>query len=359
MLLAGVVWIWLQLRKNQLQLKPFLIQNRWLILATCLLFLRQFFSPMPSVSFWYMWKGAELGVCAWCYRSLWPALQHRLIFASLLITILFQIGVISYQFFAQQPLFPYFVLGETRLTSSINIARSVFQDGEKILPYGTTAHPNIAAGFLIIVGVLWLMYGTKKRMSVMDAGIIALLSWAIFATQSVSAGASLIVFLLFQSFFLVRQWSRSITVCILIAPLLLSISPLSFSQESIFRRNLLNQHALRTLFQHPWWGSGLGVFTVTLKNQLHGSGELVRFVQPVHHGLMLLLAETGVLGILFFWCMVGRTMWSWFQRNAAWLLLLAPLIALDHYLFTQWVGGFSLTLMAILTGRSQKILQED
>lgn len=346
-LLAGVVWLWLQWRENWQHLWPFLKHNRWLVLVGCLVLVRQFFSPLPPVSWWYIWKVCELGVFAWCYRTLWPKLQHRLISAALLITLLFQIMVVSCQFFLQRPLFPYFVLGETRLASPINIARAVFQDGEKILPYGTTAHPNIAAGFIVIVGALWLIDRANRQPGGLELAVVALISWTLFLTQSGSAVLAFLLFLLFQSLLLVRRWSAYIALLIVALPVLLSRLSIASPQESVFRRSLLNEHALRVLFQHPWWGTGLGVFTTTLKNPLPAAAELVRFVQPVHHGLLLMLAETGLAGGVFVWLTVRKNFSLWIQHNAVWILLLAPLLALDHYLLTQWAGGFALVLISI------------
>src|SRR5690606_15562750 len=119
--------------------------------------------------------------------------------------------------------------------------------------------------------------------------------------------------------------------------------------ESFDRRVFLNAHAVTVFAQQPLWGNGLDMFTTTLKNI--SNNELVRFVQPTHNVPLLWLAEAGALGIALLWSVVKKLSY----REHWWLLTLAPLLSLDHYLLTQWAGAFLLILtLAISQGKTEE-----
>lgn len=327
------------------KIQLFLKKNTWLILAFLLLIIRQFFSPIPAVSLWSLSKLIELGLFAWCLTDLWPRISHKLFQLALLLTILFQAGIASLQFFRQQPLFEYQVLGETQLTGSINIARSIFRTGEKILPYGTTAHPNILAGSLVILTMLWLKLRDQRRENFTWQALVfvTIISWTLFLTQSYSAIIALAVFFIFQSLPKIKHWAPWLAGGGIIAiPLMLFFMPLRLQSESLLRRNFLNTQAIAVITKNPLDGVGLSAFSTTLKTPAANQAELVRFVQPVHNVFLLLLTETGWLGLGIFFLTVKhfKNTEHWY-----WLVALIPLLSLDHYLVTQWAGMMMLGLL--------------
>jgi hypothetical protein len=84
------------------------------------------------------------------------------------------------------------------------------------------------------------------------------------------------------------------------------------------------------------------MFATTLKTPFANAGELIRFIQPTHNVPLLLLAETGLLGGVSMYLLAKKYL---LKTDPAWLVLLAVLVSLDHYLVTQWVGGVLLVLI--------------
>lgn len=354
-LLTIIIWLVGKIRGEQKKIQPFLKKNAaWLIL---LLFLgaRQFFSTAPIVSLWFFTKLLEWLLFGWCLIDVWPNLRHRLIQTALLLTIVFQGFITTAQFIHQQPLFDYQVLGETRFAGAINVARAEFKTGEKILPYGTTAHPNILAGVMVLAGAWWLTQRaiSQKKLGWLELGIVALVSWSIFLTQSTSALISWTLFLLWQEWSWLQARGTNIALGLLIlTPAVLLFAPTTWQTESFFRRNLLNAHAVTEFFKQPLIGVGLNQFTGTMANLTgQASDQFIRFIQPAHHVPLLWLAETGLLGLVLIWSLFKKINWT---KPTPWLLTLTPLLSLDHYLLTQWVGGLLLTIIIVYQHQSDK-----
>ena len=348
-LLLLILWLPKKIYSQRQKILPFLKKNILLVVAVFILLARQFFTPLPIISLWYAIKVLELVLFGWCLIDIWPKISRRLMEYVLLLTVLFQAGVATLQFLRQQSLFPYRILGETQLAGSINIAQAAFAKGQTILAYGTTAHPNILAGVVVVFGLLWLKLRLTRRRFVgwQELSVIGIIGAVLFITQSYSAILALIGFLIIRSFPWLQSQARKIGWgVVLLAPLLLLALATQFTDESIFRRAFLNAHAVSVFLQQPLAGVGLGLFTTQLNNT--PAQELIRFIQPVHNGLLLLLTEAGILGGI-----VGLLGWQRFKRRlpTEWLWLLAVLLSFDHYLVTQWVGGVMLVLVISLLNK--------
>jgi len=72
----------------------------------------------------------------------------------------------------------------------------------------------------------------------------------------------------------------------------------SLSDESVVRRITLNNIAISLWQQSPVVGIGLGNFLVALPQS--AAGRQINFLQPVHNIYLLLLSETGLLGLCLF-----------------------------------------------------------
>jgi hypothetical protein len=324
-------------------------------------FLSQFFTAKPLASVWFFVKLMEWGWLAYFLFEHRSLLLAKKILFSMGVTLLFQSVVGLGQFFFQSSVFPsYLFLGEPRLQFPIGLAKDVFITGLKILPYGTTSHPNILGGFLAL-GSLMLIFALKKYPRIFDywSEVKHFLLFAIgisvvtlFFTQSVSAWMSFgagLVFLVSEKK-LLRHWEifgvASLLFSFLIVPIGLHFLASSYSQiPSIFRRDLLLTSAIQMWLKNPVFGVGLDNFTAQLENFSH-SREVVRFVQPVHHVGFLWLAETGVIGM-------GVLGWIIFKLKKIPHLLptfslvffiILPIFSLDHYLLTSQSG----VLMVIL-----------
>ncbi|MCC6711092.1 MAG: O-antigen ligase family protein, partial [Candidatus Pacebacteria bacterium] len=259
-----------------------------------------------------------------------------------------QLLLANLQFFKQSNLFSYRFLGETSLTNSINIARTQFKTGLTITPYGSTAHPNILAGFLMVYAIILLNKLELKKINHQYFGwlLIFLVSWTIFLTQAYSAIIALTIYLTLKTF---PQLKSKLSISLFLAltvggSILLVYLDKSFSDLSLKRRIFLNQQGLKIWLENFILGTGLNSFLYSLKSNY--SSEIVRFIQPVHHTLLLWLTETGLIGLGLL-----ATIKAWLMKEKTLILLFTflPIITLDHYLLTQWVGGWLILVMVSLT----------
>jgi len=258
-------------------------------------------------------------------------------------TLIFQSLLAIYQFIFQESLLKYQILGETNLKDLANISRAQFFFGERILPYGTTAHPNILAGLIVIFSILIIQQikGCKKT-------IIALLANAlliIYLTQSLTA---LLTLGLFGLYLLLDKIKAQRTVIIfivyyffvLLLPFFLTkMTPNedNFYVDSLERRVTLNQAALTMFEKNMIFGVGINNFTLELEKYTNNSAykEIVRFVQPAHNLLFLMLSEGGLLLLTVLFLLIKQLRVKHFYSKSMILLAIA---SLDHYLFTQFSG---------------------
>lgn len=285
-------------------------------------------------------------------------LSSKITIVAIKTTLIFQSLLAWFQYLNQQSFFGYLFLGETNLNSYSGIAKSTVFGPEKILPYGTTAHPNILGGVLAVFTLFHLnhiIYGTKKYQKINF--IILLLSVsAILLTQSFSAFLALIIgsitiYLKIKHRFKLtsRQYfTLFVTTNILILILLSGrFFQINKTEISIFRRSYLNNTAYNMITDNAFTGVGLQNFTA-LAEKFSENDEIVRFVQPVHNLALLLISETGLLGVailLIFILPILRK--KQVIKHPEYLLALLPIAVLDHYLFTVQSGLLLLTLIVL------------
>lgn len=318
-----------------------------------LLFLRQLLSATPLAALSHLFH-----LCL--FVLLWISLQvdpfwkkHRVqagIYGALVCVVLFQTGLALYQFVEQRSLFAYYYLGESQLSELTNISRGQFFFGERLLPYGSTAHPNILAGIIALFSILLIQKTRSNLLIKLALAGNALL--IVYLTQSWSA---LITLGLFGIYSLIRHHPQQKIITLVCSYLFLIILPLAMSyqnsiwqeRESVYRRQALNQSALLMIRDYVWWGVGLNSFTGVLEKEaaLQINREVVSFIQPVHHALLLIFAEGGVL-LLIILVLLIRT--SSVTQLGPKTLVLLGILSLDHYLFSQAVGLHTALLFYML-----------
>ena len=138
-------------------------------------------SPIPAIFKWFKFLEFSL-LAAWIKQYRPPIIKP------LLVAVIFQSLLALGQWFHQGSLFHYWFFGEQPYSSATpGIDKITWFDGSfKIPPLGTTPHPNVLAGFLVIS--LALLKGPSLRSKVGPYWIIfssALLT--IFFTFSLSA----------------------------------------------------------------------------------------------------------------------------------------------------------------------------
>lgn len=216
-------------------------------------------------------------------------------------------------------------------------------------PLGTTAHSNVLGGVLAIYLVLsWLVIrqlekketSNMLRLCWLCAAIVSVT--ALFLTQSVSAWMTVIVGLLI-ALFPVRQYQKQIIAVVVVifiaSPLAIHLAANHWpSNESLVRRDYLNQAGWRMWLAHPWFGVGMQNSTAYVE-EYSEVREVARFTQPPHHSGVLSLAETGLIGINLTFVMLKK------KRIP---LLLIPLLLVDHYLLSITSGRYSILIFLLL-----------
>ena len=360
LLLCWVIELIHQFRHHQLQWSQKHILFCGLnLVALAALTVMQLQSSHVASSLWFLVKVVEFELLA-----LW-LIQHRQFFNkkiisfALAVMIAFQSLVGITQFTIQSSVFPeYAWLGETRLDKRAGLARGVFQYQEKILPYGTTSHPNVLAGVLAMSLILLWKTGRRHHHSAVIRAVGGIVSSAaiivILLSQSWSAAMALVIGT--SLLYVPRLWRSSHRLSLAAAALsalIILFSPFVTAQlaqhftgePSLVRRSALNEGAVNMFLHHQFWGVGLNAFVAHVETYAE-SGEVIRFVQPVHHVGLLMLSELGVVGMTLLVLMALTGVWligaerrqRVLQVIPYAVLPLVPLLIWDHYLWTQQVG---------------------
>jgi len=241
------------------------------------------------------------------------------------------------QWFKQGSILGYYFFGENRYTvSTPGIATLDLMGIRKARPYGTFPHPNVLGGYLAVL-LPWIFYegikgvkggkGLKERrfyLLTFGLGLVAL-ALSFSRPAWVVGGLGVAVVLLLDSR---RRF---------LFPVFLHSSFLIPNSLSFLRRAELNWMALQMLKDHPLFGVGLNNFTVRMSEYGEVSGW-IRFLQPAHNVYLLIAAETGLLGLAAFLCLLFSAFrFLWRGKKDLLLISLSQVTLLcfvDHYFFT-------------------------
>jgi O-antigen ligase len=292
-------------------------------------------------------------------------------------------------------------VGERTITALTPGAATTVLGGEVVLrPYATFPHPNVLAGFLLL-GLTWILLrpqdfstrparsaaaaaGQMRRLSpiaFLRVGSLLLGSLGLFSTLSRIPILLWGVVLFGYGCFQLRQrlqtrrslplsrkpWSLTaillgvLALGFLLLPLLTLMAERfagsSLNEESFLVRWDLTQIAWQLIRAHPLLGVGLGNFLLNSAPLRAPETPLFLAVQPVHNLFLLILAETGVLG-LFLWCwFLIRSFRAAFISTRIVLGLLLLLGLFDHYFLTLQQGQLLLAFFLGLcwTGRARRL----
>lgn len=267
--------------------------------------------------------------------------NERIFFWGVLLPLLFEsILGISQMVFGRT--IGFWIFGERSFSiATPAIAKFDFYGLQFLRPYGTFSHPNILAAFLIIflilLGVfLRKMPNVKKVESFFHSVAIFLSIAGIMASASRSA-----IFTFFNEFFFSKK-SKKIFLFLLIICLIPFLytrfsSLLTFDNLSLLRREYLIESGFNIFTKFPLSGIGLNNFILFLSGDyVPGPG---RFLQPVHNIYLLILAETGVIGLIGWIVLIGSVFFKNLKLKITtyklkiWLVILF-LGLFDHYFLT-------------------------
>jgi hypothetical protein len=340
----------------------FIKNNKLITFLFLILFIKQFFNSRPLISFFYF-----LTIIKFTFLFLIFNEKKQLFFQKKNLkkiwflvfnfTFIFLILLSFYQFIFQKSLFPYRVLGEPNLSKNFNITKGNFFGNYRLLPYACSAHPNILASQILILGII-LLFSTNSNFYLKKNWqkntykflIISLIFTIIFLTKSLSILISFLLFLLINK---IRKKPKINLIPLLLLVGFLACPLFLFSlkshNNSIIRRNNLQQQAYHLFVKNPVFGVGWSHFT-SFSEKYYKSREVLFFNQPVHNVFWLFLSENGLFGIiillLVYWKLKKTKKYQTTLQNLEKnLLILLPILCLDHHFFTINSSIFSLFLI--------------
>ena len=264
--------------------------------------------------------------------------------------------------------------------SAAQLGDSVFTvNGERVLrAYGSFPHPNIFGGSLGVgLFAWWAAMADMKRSWTMRKHLIiagigsALLLGGLIATGSRSAFLGVLVGLLLvfivksiPNMTVARPLVFILGVAAVIGSLVSSfyLTDLASSirgggvneERSLTERAVLYEDFVPFIMvTNPIVGRGFGAYVLSFSDVVPGKNAFD--YQPVHNVLLLIFAETGILGLLAMLCWFANVTLITFSRfphrDSLYAFGMANVVLMisffDHYLWSSWSG---LVLIAFVLG---------
>lgn len=346
-------------------------QNKKNILLIFLLFLSLFIgvinSENPKAGLYGILKITEYLFLGIYIITSFENLSKKYILSILFFGVIFESALSFLQVFKNGSLNGiFYFLGERFFNSQTPGIANASVNGQLFLrPYATFSHPNALAGYLIFAMAFITVY--KKYVSskiffltiligsmtlLLTLSRIAILTWIIYliflfcvpffkkyknniSNKNVATGISAVILLIFlmfaffQNTLFVQRFIKTRIV-----------------EESFVQREYLINQSLNMFNKNPVFGVGVNNYY----NNLEKSKEKTLFIQPVHNIFLLVLSETGLIGITYFLFIFYKALKSAFVNNKkinSFVLttLLIILGMFDHYFLTLQQGQIMFVLI--------------
>ncbi len=262
-------------------------------------------------------------------------------------SLVWQSVVVFLQFLYQRSL-GLWILGERSFNSTTpDIAHFEFFGYQLLRPYGTFSHPNVLGAFLVIYTIILISSKPNKTtfLTSVTATVLTFSKGAIltFITAFIVMSNNLKEFVL-----------KSMLLGLIV--LLLAKIATTTQVASVAERLTLIQAALNISLKNLIFGVGAGNFILELSKLDLTSISQIRLLQPVHNVFLLVLAENGLFGLLFFTLFLFAVSQK-AQTKEKTAIFIAILIfsSIDHFLWTLQQGLliFWLSLSWILSSQKQ------
>ncbi len=354
------------IRSTHLLLHTISLDTAMLAISCLLLISNLVLSSSPILSFLGIVKGLEMVFWGWyCYHQLQKTENVGGIVLAMVCGIVLESVLALGQYWNHGSFGGiWYLLGERTFSSDTPGIANATVNGTLVLrPYGTLPHPNVLAGYLL-TGNLFLfavMNRGSSRINRLITLTFVLSSIVLISTLSrvpILIGGILVLFLAIHAFLSnsidvqhsikhrFHSYGTAFTV-FLVGVVALFLSPLSgrfistsVGEEAFVQREVLARAALEMLARHPFLGVGLHTFITALPAYLQSAGP-VMLLQPVHNVLLLITAETGLMGQLCTVYFISRTLLKLKKKSfyhALPLLVLLLLSMTDHYFITLQQG---------------------
>lgn len=383
--------------KSKLYIKKTLLNKEVIIVFTFLVII-----SWVTLSSWHSGMGVyfilrfiELVFVVWAIFVIKPTLWE--IAWPLGISVIFSSLLAIAQFLMQHSLGgAFYFLGERTFSAqTVGIAQAIIDGRTFLRPYATFPHPNVLGGFLTTLLPLWLHITTKddKRKFVFKTSVIILTFIGVFISFSRIAWVGTLFCLIYfihkprlysssegvrttesRSFRrLVLDCARTImkrrSFYILLGLIIILIieeltvarlsNLLMVDTESVVERQKLAQSAFAMISHSPFFGVGPGRFIPMIP--IVSSPPYL--LQPVHSIYLLLVAETGVIGLgLFLWILVKAMILAKKNRQTYLFMSLGVISFLglfDHYFVTLEQTRLLFVLIATLALMKPVLISKD
>lgn len=244
---------------------------------------------------------------------------------------------------------PLYLLGERTFTGlTPGIALADFFGKSFLRAYSTFSHPNSLAGFLGAALLLLSITETKnilaRRIKILAIGsgfICFLFTFSLGAF--IALGLSLFVSFLFKRKVFGKTLAKAVVLTVVTISFFLPIASRLYLSggrllpENLSKRLALSEVAGKMFSKNPFFGVGLNNFFVQLPKE-SDYPQVSWWLQPVHNIFLLVLAETGISGLLFFLFILFAA-FNHLCKTENWTFIIPILFilftgALDHYWLT-------------------------
>ncbi len=238
------------------------------------------------------------------------------------------------------------------------IANASLNGSLVLRPYGTFSHPNVLAGYLTIVMTMviyhlsFTIYHFKKYFFIFSLTVgsialfltmsrVAMVLWVLSLSISIWRQT---LYKNHKSSIINRQSIIGLLVVFVCIGSIISLSPLRFRfftlGESVSLRFELIQASLLMMKDHLVFGVGLFNFLPNLPDflKMNMGVSYFGYLQPVHNIFLLVLAETGIIGLGFFMYFLWKTYKRIKDKKFIILSTILILGLFDHYWLTLQQG---------------------
>lgn len=319
----------------------------------------------------------RLNTLFYCFRSFEFYLFFLLFafgvlnFSKVVSVFLASVGLVAivgiFQYFLQHSV-GLFSLGEPNISSDMKgLAKIDLSDEKSLRIYGTFAHPNLFAGYLMFA-FYFILYLWNQRKTVIWKWSAFILIFLVLCTLLLTFSRVAIITVLIGIIFYLLTVKKKFFVKYLfgvffVGFLLINLFGLTdellsrfyFSDSSnLQERTIYFQIAEGMFLEHPF-GVGVGNFTTVMQEFYQEKLDPWLF-QPVHNIYVLIITEVGFLGFIIFAVLIFYGIREIFKNYrysiriflSSMMFLSVLFVGLfDHYFFTLYQGQFLLWISLI------------
>ncbi len=305
---------------SQLSILNFLKKHWWILAVFLFLLVSSFFAQNPMAALYKFVKIVEfslLGLYIAKNRYTLSPIRYPLTLA-----VVYSSIIAIMQFFFQSSLGgPFWWLGErTFSVATPGIAKTIINGELMMRPYGTFPHPNVLAGFVLVslIFVIANFNSRSNRQKILRwlALILGIITIVLSFSRSVwLIGLILFFFFLWQKIKKKFFWLATLGF-LAVLTMFFYLLPHFSTNEAFFQRWQLMKAAGLMIKNAPLAGIGLNNFIVRLPDYWPVTG-FTYWLQPVHNLYLLIVAETGLVGLMiFFWLLILTYKRSLFLADA-------------------------------------------